>query len=63
MSVTADPFENATHLDTCAVCAQEYRFEGRVLEIIRGKLGKIQVPDRLLQRVRHVLDEERRKPG
>ncbi len=53
----------AAHLDTCAVCAQEYRFEGRVLEMIRDKLGKIQAPDRLLQRVRQLLDEERRNPG
>ncbi len=29
----------AAHLDTCAVCAEEYRFEGRVLEEERSKPG------------------------
>ncbi len=53
----------AEHLDTCAQCAREHRFEARVLDSIRGKLGKIKVPDLLLKRISMVLDEERKKTG
>ena len=51
----------AEHLDTCAQCAAEHRFEGRVLDSIKSKLGKIKVPDLLLKRVAKALDEERKK--
>jgi anti-sigma factor (TIGR02949 family) len=35
------------HLDTCAACADEHRFESHVLGEIRAKLRRIAVPDRL----------------
>lgn len=39
------------HLATCAVCAQEYRFEGRVLSRLKDRLRRIAVPDSLKARV------------
>jgi mycothiol system anti-sigma-R factor len=53
----------AEHLDTCAQCAREQRFEARVLESIKDKLGKIKAPDLLLKRISKILDEERKKTG
>ncbi len=53
----------AEHLDTCAQCAQEHRFEARVLDSIKGKLGKIKAPDLLLKRISKVLDDERKNTG
>lgn len=53
----------AKHLDTCAQCAQEHRFEARVLDSIKAKLAKIQVPSLLLERINKVLDDERKKTG
>ena len=35
------------HLDTCAACAGEHRFESHVLSEIRAKLRRIAVPERL----------------
>jgi anti-sigma factor (TIGR02949 family) len=51
----------AEHLDTCAQCAAEHRFEARVLESIKGKLGKIKAPDLLLKRISKALDAARRQ--
>lgn len=39
------------HLDTCAVCASEYRFEMTVLADVRGKLARIDVPTGLRERI------------
>lgn len=51
------------HLETCAQCAREHRFEARVLDRIRSKLGQIQAPDLLLRRVAKALDAERDRPS
>lgn len=45
------------HLDSCAQCASEHRFERRVLDDVRAKLGRIKAPHGLLQRVRQVLED------
>jgi anti-sigma factor (TIGR02949 family) len=39
------------HLDTCAACAREYDFERSVLDGVRDKLRRIQVPGDLLSRI------------
>lgn len=39
------------HLETCAVCAAEFRFEESVLRRIRAKLQRIAVPPGLHARV------------
>ena len=46
------------HLETCAVCAEEYVFEANVLRVVRDKLGRIDAPRDLLDRIRRTLDAE-----
>ena len=43
------------HLETCAVCASEYEFEARVLDELRAKLRRIDVPQAVVDHVRAVL--------
>ena len=43
------------HLETCAACASEYRFESRVLEDLKGKLRRIRAPGGLVSRVAALL--------
>jgi anti-sigma factor (TIGR02949 family) len=45
------------HLDTCALCATEYGFETRVLDDLRQKLRRIDVPPDLLDKVVRKLRE------
>lgn len=35
------------HLETCAACASEHRFEYQVLDGVRSKLRRIAVPENL----------------
>jgi len=39
------------HLETCAACAGEYRFEAGVLDGLREKLRRIAVPGDLMARI------------
>ena len=39
------------HLDLCAVCTAEYRFESSVIAQIRTKLKHLKAPPELLQRI------------
>lgn len=48
-----------THLETCAQCAREHRFEATVLESLRHKLEHLQAPSSLVDRVAAILDRER----
>lgn len=48
------------HLDTCAACTDQYRFEGRVLDGVREKVRRISLPGDLEDRIRRLFDEERR---
>lgn len=41
----------ARHLDDCAVCAREYRFEASVLECLKTRLRRIDIPPHLLSSV------------
>lgn len=46
------------HLETCAVCASEYKFEETVLKQVRSKVRRIAVPQDLFQRISKVLEAE-----
>jgi anti-sigma factor (TIGR02949 family) len=37
----------ARHLDDCVVCASEYRFEATVLEGLKARLRRIEMPPHL----------------
>jgi mycothiol system anti-sigma-R factor len=39
------------HLETCAACASEHRFERQVVESVRAKLQRIELPEALRQRI------------
>lgn len=39
------------HLDECAVCAGEYRFEATVLEGLKARLRRIDMPPHLLSSI------------
>ena len=51
------------HIETCAVCAQEYAFEAKVIAEIRGKLHRIDVPASLRTRLAVLLETERMSIG
>lgn len=53
----------ADHLDTCVQCAQEHRFESRVLDSIKAKLRRLDAPDLLIKRVGKILEDERKRAG
>ena len=39
------------HLEVCAVCAAEFRFEARVLEVLKSRIASLRAPDELRARV------------
>lgn len=39
------------HLDTCAACASEHRFERQVVDSVRAKLQRIELPADLRQSI------------
>jgi hypothetical protein len=39
------------HLETCAACSSEYRFESGVIEGVREKLRRLAVPQDLMARI------------
>lgn len=43
------------HLDTCAQCAHEHRFDRRVLDTVREKVRRIDTPTDLRSRVADAL--------
>ena len=50
------------HLETCATCASEYRFEESVLAQLRDKLRRIAVPPDLLERISRRIGREGENP-
>jgi anti-sigma factor (TIGR02949 family) len=48
------------HLDTCAACTSQYRFEAQLLDGLREKIRRISLPGELRERISRRLDEERR---
>jgi len=45
------------HLDTCTQCAGEHKFESTVINDVRAKLGRIDVPVGLALRIAERLSE------
>ncbi|MFQ5889498.1 MAG: anti-sigma factor family protein [Gemmatimonadota bacterium] len=45
------------HLERCAACASEYRFEASVVAELRAKIRRIQVPEDLMARISRKLAE------
>jgi anti-sigma factor (TIGR02949 family) len=43
------------HLDTCAHCAEAYAFEQGVLDDLKGKLRRIDLPESVVSKVRDIL--------
>ena len=41
----------ARHLDECLMCANEYRFEATVLERLKARLRRIEMPPHLLSSI------------
>jgi anti-sigma factor (TIGR02949 family) len=39
------------HLDTCATCAREHRFEATLIQDLRAKVGRVDIPPGLLFRI------------
>ncbi len=48
------------HLDVCAMCADEYKFEAGVLMQVREKLQRITAPADLLAKISRALAEAER---
>ena len=51
------------HLEICAICAAEVRFEAAVLDELRGKLRRISVPGGLMDRVSARIAQARAADG
>ena len=49
------------HLDTCAHCAEAYAFEESVLEDLKGKLRRIDLPESVVTKVRAILTSNKPK--
>ena len=47
------------HLETCAVCAREHAFESVVLDEIRQRVRRIDVPTEMMERIVVALAAER----
>jgi len=45
------------HLDICAACTREFRFEASVIDGVRDKLRRVNVPPDLLARISRKLAE------
>lgn len=50
------------HLETCAVCASEYRFETNLVDEVRAKLQRIDVPRDLVARIARRLQAAEQEP-
>jgi len=48
----------ARHLDECLMCANEYRFEAKVLEGLKARLRRIEMPAHLMSSIKQRLEAE-----
>ena len=46
------------HLEICAVCASEYRFESGIITGVREKLRRVAVPESLRARISALLKDQ-----
>jgi len=57
----------ARHLEECAMCSAEFRFEAGVLDEVRRKLRRVALPADLMARIseqlRRARDDHRPSPG
>ena len=44
------------HMEICAACAAEYKFQASVITQVRSRLQKISIPDDLRSKVSSLLD-------
>lgn len=51
------------HLHTCALCAGEFAFERSVIDQVREKLRRLDVPEALMERIARQLAAARGEPG
>lgn len=51
------------HLDTCAACTGQFRFESQVLDGLRDKVRRISLPPALRDRISRHIDGEGRASG
>lgn len=51
------------HLETCAACAAEYRFESSVIQGVRNKLEHLAMPSDLLAKIRASIAETGAAPA
>lgn len=47
------------HLDTCAACTAQFRFEREVLDGLKEKIRRISLPPELQDRIARRIDAER----
>jgi len=52
----------AQHLETCAACASEHRFETAILKGVREKLPRLSVPTDMMARIAARIAEASREP-
>ena len=45
------------HLAYCRRCLRKFRFERRVIDVVREKLRSVRAPDSLKTRIAHLLEE------
>ena len=51
------------HLEVCATCAEEFRFEARVLEVLKARIATLHAPAALRERVDQAVARSRREDG
>ncbi len=47
------------HLEVCAICAAEFRFEARVIEVLKSRIASLRPPDELRARVEQAVARAR----
>ena len=51
------------HLETCEVCAREYKFEGKVLSDLKAKLRRVKAPEDLIAKVSRTIARYKEENG
>jgi len=49
------------HLETCADCTREFAFESSVLDTLKSKLRRIDLPQSLIEKIRAALSGPRHR--
>ena len=51
------------HLEVCATCAEEFRFEARVIEVLRGRIASLRAPAAVRERVEQAVARAQLEEG